>query len=119
MIFSSHPKFDKEMKTFLSKHNQDDGWIFKLQNLLTSHYEQHTVRLGIEVLAPVGKYQEYNLFKIYMAVGGVSKNDRPRVCFAIKEQSIIFLCFGTHIENYNTKELIDLGKKRMKEWVEV
>lgn len=119
MIFSSHPKFDKEIKAFLSKHRQDDGWIFKLQNLLTNHYERGTVRLGVEVLAPVGEYEEYKLFKVYMAVGGVSKNDRPRVCFAKTEQSIIFLYFGTHIENYNTGELVACGKQRIKEWLEV
>lgn len=117
MIFSSHPHFDKEMKAFLQKHHQDDGWIFKLQNLLTSHYELGTVRLGTEVLAPVGEYQDYKLLKVYMAVGGVSKNDRPRVCFAKREQNIIFLCFGTHIQNYKTNILVSDAKKRIKEFV--
>ena len=117
MIFSSHPRFDKEMKKFLEKHHQDDGWIFKLQNLLTSHYERKTVRLGVEVLAPIGLYEEYALLKIYMAVGGVSKNDRPRVCFAMKEQTIIFLCFGTHVENYITRELVSCAKARLKEFI--
>ena len=116
MIYSSHPKFAKEIGSFLKKHHQDDGWLFKLQNLLTSHFEKETVRLGVNVLAPVGEYREYKLWKIYMAVGGVSKNDRPRVCFAKKDQGVIFLCFGTHVENYKTSELIFLGKKRIKEF---
>ena len=117
MIFSSHPGFDKEIKNFLKKHHQDDGWIFKLQNILTSHFELRTVRLGIEVLAPVGEYANYKLYKTYMAVGGVSKNDRPRVCFAKNNQSIVFLCFGTHIDNYTTKELVVLSLKRIREFV--
>jgi len=117
MIFSSHPKFDREMEAFLKKHHQDDGWMFKLQNLLTSHYELRTVRLGVEVLAPIGEYEEYKMYKIYMSVGGVSKNDRPRVCFAKREQTIIFLCFGTHIENYKNSDLIKSGKTRMKEFI--
>jgi hypothetical protein len=119
MIFSSHPKFDKEMKCFLKKHHQDDGWMFKLQNLLTSHYELGTIRLNAEVLGIVGEWEGYRLIKIYMAVGGVSKNDRPRICFAQKNQVAIFLCFGTHIENYNTRELVALGKARLKEFIGV
>ena len=117
MIYSGHPKFDKEMDSFLKRHHQDDGWIFKLQNLLTSHFEKHSVVLGFNVLAPIGEYKDYKLMKVYMAVGGVSKNKRPRVCFAKKEQEIIFLCFGTHTENYTTKDLILLGKERLKEFV--
>ncbi len=105
------------MKDFLKKHHQDEGWLFKLQNVLTSHYELGTVRLGVEVLAPVGEFEEYSLNKIYMVVGGISKNDRPRVCFAKKDRIIIFLCFGTHTENYNTRDLIALGKKRIKEFI--
>ncbi len=51
MIYSSHPKFSEEMNSFLKKHHQDDGWLFKLQNLLISHFEKGTVVLGINVLA--------------------------------------------------------------------
>ncbi len=118
MIFASHPKFDREMADFLHKHHQNDGWMFKLQNLLTSHFELKTVNLGTEVLAPVAEFEEYRLYKIYMAVGGVSKNDRPRVCFAIKNNVLVFLCFGTHIKNYKTVELVALGKRRIKEFTE-
>jgi len=73
MIYSSHSKFDEEMDSFLKKHHQDDGWIFKLQNLLISHFEKKTTVLGINVLAPIGEYKEYKLWKVYMAVGGISK----------------------------------------------
>ena len=117
MIYSSHPKFDENINKFLCKHHQDDGWLFKLQNLLISHFEKGTVHLGTNVLPTIGAHEDYILYKVYMAVGGVSKNQRPRVCFAKKDQEIIFLCFGTHVENYTTRELITLGKKRLKEFL--
>lgn len=117
MIYSSHSKFDEEMDSFLKKHHQDDGWIFKLQNLLISHFEKKTTVLGTNVLSPIGEYKEYKLWKVYMAVGGISKKNRPRVCFAKRELEIIFLCFGTHIKNYKTIELILLEKKRIKEFI--
>jgi hypothetical protein len=116
MIYSSHPSFDKEMGKFLAKHHQDDGWATKLQNVLTSHYEKK-IPLGNNISPPMGEYDEYKFFKVYMVVGGISKNKRPRVCFAKKEETIIFLCFGTHIDNYNTKELFLLGKKRLKKFI--
>ena len=117
MIYSAHPRFDKELGKFLSKHHQDEGWLFKLQNLLTSHFEKKTTNLGTQVLALIGEYKEYQLFKVYMVIGGVSKKDCPRVCLAKNEGTIIFLCFGTHIENYKTKDLILMGKERIKEFI--
>ena len=117
MIYSVHPKFNEDMTSFLKKHHQDDGWLFKLQNLLINHFEKNAVILGVNVLAPLKEYGDYKLWKVYMAVGGVSKNNRPRVCFAKRDNEIIFLCFGTHINNYNTKELIVLGIKRIKEFI--
>jgi len=117
MIYSSHPSFVREMNGFLKKHHQDDGWLYKLQSLLTNHFELGVVRLGIEVLAPIGEYENYKLFKVYMAIGGISKNDRPRVCFATDNKSIIFLCFGTHINNYKTRDLIFISKTRIKEFI--
>lgn len=117
MKYSSHPRFDKKMTALLSKHAQDDGWLLKLQNLLTGHFDKRTVRLGTNVLAPVGEYKDYKLWKVYMAVGGMSKKDCPRVCLARNEQEIIFLCFGTHIKNYKTKDLISEAKGLLKEFI--
>ena len=114
MVYSSHPSFDKEMGRFLTKHHQDDGWLFKLQNVLIGHFTKK-ICLGNN-LAVVGKYKEYQLFKVYMVIGGITRNDRPRVCFAKKEETIIFLCFGTHINNYKTSKLISVGKLRLKEF---
>jgi hypothetical protein len=117
MIFSSHPKFDKELGTFLKKHHKDDGWLFKLQNLLTSNYEKRTVNLSQEVIPPVGAYEGYKVHKVHMVIGGISKNDRPRVCFAIKDSTIIFLCFGTHIDNYKNSVLVAIAIERIKEFI--
>ncbi|MFC1756907.1 hypothetical protein ACFLZC_02005 [Patescibacteria group bacterium] len=69
------------------------------------------------MLAPIGEHNEYRLWKVYMSVGGISKNNRPRVCFSKKEETIIFLCFGTHVENYKTRDLIVIGKQRIKEFL--
>lgn len=117
MIFASHPKFHKEIDEFLKKHHQDDGWLFKLQNLLTSHFETKKTHLGNNVLSSLKEYKDYCLWKIDMVVGGVTKGQRPRVCLAKKEEEIIFLCFGTHTNNYITKDLIILGIKRLKEFI--
>ena len=114
MIYSSHRSFDKKMGKFLGKHHQDDGWLFKLQNVLTNHFN-NKINLGNN-LNQVGEYKEHQLFKVYMVVGGISKKNRPRVCFAKKDDTIIFLCFGTHINNYNTRDLVSLAKKHLKEF---
>lgn len=116
MIVSCHPSFSKEMNDFLTKHHQDTSWFLNLQNLLTNHYETQKVHLDPRVLIPIGTFEEYQLMKISMAVGGVRKNQCPRVCFAKYNSSLIFLCFGTHIDNYNTeKDLIQKGKNRLEE----
>lgn len=119
MIFSLHPSFSKELKKFLKKHHQNDGWLFHLQNLLTAHFEKKTIRLPEKKLAQIGKVNDYELWKVLMVIGGIRKNQCPKVCFSKIDSEIIFLCFGTHIENYKTSELIFKGKKRLKEMVEI
>lgn len=116
MTFAEHPAFERGLRRFLDKHHQDQSCLTQLKNLLTSHFELGTVRLSQEVVPPVGEYGSYKLYKIYMAVERVSKNDRPRICFAKRESTIVFLSLGTHIENYTTRELVAEAKARIKEY---
>ena len=116
MIFSSHPSFDKKFKKFILKHNQEDKWLQILKNLLTSHFEKKTVKLNSSVMPPVGTYLDYKIYKIYMAFG-LKKKQSPRVFFAIKGDMLIFLCFGTHINNYKTGELIKKSKELLKDFL--
>lgn len=117
MIFSSHPAFDKEFNKFKNKHRQENKELQRLENLLTSHFEKKTVRLNENVMPPVGEYESYRIYKIYMSFSGVTKKQRPRLCFGIKDGAIIFLCFGTHITNYKTHELIKTSKERLKDFL--
>jgi len=116
MTFSLHLTFNKELKKFLKKHHQDERWLFNLQNLLTAHFEKKTIRLSEDKLAQIGKLDEYELWKVFMVIGGgIRKSQCPKVCFSKVNSEVIFLCFGTHIDNYKTSDLIFKGKKRLKE----
>ncbi len=116
MIFAEHPTFEKNLRKFLAKHHKDTNCLTQLKNLLTSHFELGTVRLSQEVLPPVGEYEEYRIYKIYMAVEGISKNDRPRVCFGKREGSIVFVSFGSHIDNYDNRKLVAEARYCLKEY---
>jgi len=115
MKFTLHPRFDDEITKFLERYHTDKVWISYLKNLLESHFEKKTTILREQVLAPLPQYKNYELWKIYMAVGGVKKSQRPRVAFAKKASGITFLCYGVHSRNYKTSELIKLAKKRLEE----
>lgn len=55
------------------------------------------------------------VYKVTMSVKGLRQGQSPRVCFRFVGNLIVFLCFGTHIENYKDSQLKELVKKRIRE----
>lgn len=116
MTYSSHPNFDKELGEFLKKHSQPQNPLFNLQNLLAAHFEKKITILGQPTLVLLTEADGYKIWRIYMAVVGITKKQRPRIFFAETNNSdVIFLCCADHTQNYQTKEEKVLGIVRLKE----
>ncbi len=119
MYFATHPDFDRDLDKFLHKHHADKACLLRLQNVLTAHFEKRII-LPPTILIPLETVRGHTLYKITMAVEGVRRNQSPRVALTllVDNDSAIFLCFGTHIDNYTTLELTNRAKKRLKEMLD-
>ena len=115
--FSEHPSFSREIKKFNNRYDGGIGYK-SLKKLLGLHF--HPVNKQIvftpKVLRRIDRLGvNIEAYKVTMRVKGLSSGQSPRVCFRFAGNLIVFLCFGTHIENYKDSELKELVKRRIKE----
>jgi len=57
----------------------------------------------------------WTMWKVELVVpkAGLRPNQYPRVWFAVKGAVIVFLCMGTHMDNYNDMEMDRLALARI------
>lgn len=117
ILFLEHPTFAKEIEKFNRKHDNGIGYK-SLKKLLQVQF--HPLNPQI-VLTPKTLKRIDNIginihaFKVIMAVKNIKSGQCPRVCFRVERNSITFLCYGSHTEDYRDSELRGLIKKRAKE----
>jgi len=113
--FLEHPSFSKEIKKFNKKY--DGGMGFRhLKKLLELHFHPVKKQLSFsqQVLRKIDRLGvNVEVYKVIMRVKGLRSGQSPRVCLRIVGNMIVFLCFGTHIDNYRDSELKKLIKKRI------
>ena len=115
--FSEHPSFSKEIEKFNKKHDWGIGFE-SLKRLLEQHFHPTSSQMKFtpKVLRRVDRIGvNIEVYKVTMSVKGLRQGQSPRVCFRFVGNLIVFLCFGTHIENYKDSKLKKLVKKRIRE----
>ena len=57
----------------------------------------------------------WTMWKIELVVpnAGLRPNQYPRVWFAVKGEVIVFLCMGTHIDNYDDEKMNKIAMSRV------
>lgn len=115
--FLEHHSFSKEIYKFNKKH--DGGVGFRhLKKLLELHFHPITKQIVFtpKVLRRVDRLgANIEVYKVIMRVKGLSSGQSPRICFRHVGNLIVFLCFGTHIDNYKDSELKEGIKTRIRE----
>ena len=63
--------------------------------------------IGPGKLHRISQNEAWTLWKVEMVVpgSGLRQNQFPRVWFGVKGTVVVFLCIGTHIDNYNNNEM--------------
>lgn len=115
--FLEHTSFAREIKKFNKKYDGGIGYK-SLKKLLELHF--HPVNKQIvftpKVLRRIDKLgANIEVYKITMRVKALSSGQSPRVCFRYVGNLIVFLCFGSHIDNYKDSELKELIKQRIRD----
>lgn len=116
--FLEHRSFSKEIEKFNKKYDGGGIGYKSLRKLLEQQLNpvNRQIILSSSVLRRVDNLgANLEVYKITMRVKGLSSGQSPRVCFRYVGNLIIFLCFGTHVDNYKDSELRETIKKRIKE----
>lgn len=71
--------------------------------------------IGPGKLHRVSQNDVWALWKVEMVVpgSGLRPNQYPRVWFGIKGNVVVFLCVGTHIDNYDNNEMDRIALSRI------
>jgi hypothetical protein len=115
--FLEHPSFSKEITKFNKKYDGGGIGYKSLKRLLEQQLNpaNRQIILSSTILRRVDNLgANLEVYKITMRVKGLSSGQSPRVCFRYVGNLIVFLCFGTHIDNYKDSEL----KKEIKARIE-
>ena len=106
--FLYHDNFQKEIAALQRrfKHLNNGLEIFKKLCDVQFHPENPRQVIAPAKLHRVTQNDLWTLWKIELVVpkSGLRPNQYPRVWFAVKGSNIVFLCIGTHIDNYNDED---------------
>ncbi|MEA1937023.1 MAG: hypothetical protein U9N04_02845 [Patescibacteria group bacterium] len=116
-----HSSFLKEWQKFCKKFIEGNKAIIDLEQLLKKHFNSNFGPvIGPKSLYLTNNTGDIEMWKVHCAVKGLRKNQRPRIYFfKHSENKISFLCFGTHLDNYNDQKLRDEAISRAKEILDI
>lgn len=116
--FFSHSSFDTEIADLKRRFHHIDEGIESFKKLCDTQFHPVNPR---QIISPgklhrVTQNDIWALWKIELAVKGVRSNQSPRVWFAIKGTTIVFLSAQTHIDNYSDNKVNAIAAERATEY---
>lgn len=105
--FISSPIFEKESAALQRRFSSFLDGLESFKRICSVHFDPDKPQ---QVIAPgklhrVKDCDSYTIWKIEMVVKNLKSNHFPRIWFAIKGSTIVFLCAKTHIDNYDNNEV--------------
>ena len=116
-----HNNFLKEWKKFCRKFIEGEKAIIELEKLLKQHFNSNSGPvIGPKSLFLVDGTGDIEIWKVHCSIKGLRKNQRPRIYFfKYLRCKISFLCFETHINNYNDQKLRAEAINRAKDILDI
>lgn len=110
LSFIEHPVFDKEFEKFNSKYNSSDS-LKSLKMILTKQFnpEKPQLVIGPGKIHRVKACDNYDIWKVEMAVKGLRKNQSPRIWFALSGVRLSFLTIQAHMDNYDNNGIDEIA----------
>lgn len=105
--YLEHPKFSKQAADFKRRFPGFDEGFDEGFNATKNIFEVHFHPTNpMQRIAPgkihcILRNPTFVMWKLEMAVAGLKSKQWPRVWFAVSGSKIVFLCMGTHIDNYD------------------
>jgi len=104
--FLEHPTFCKETALMIRRFPRFLDGLESFKLLCQKQF--HAIN-PIQVITPAKLHrlrqnETFGLWKIELVLKGVRPNHFPRIWFALKGSTIVFLCVCSHHDNYNDNE---------------
>lgn len=105
--FISSQDFEKETAVLQRRFPHFSEGLDSFKRICEKHF--HPIRPQ-QVIAPgklhrVKDSDSCTVWKVEMAVKNLKSNQFPRIWFAVKGPTLVFLCARTHIDNYDNNEV--------------
>lgn len=102
IVFLNHPAFEKECAGVFSKYHLGKDFEH-LKKLLAVQFQptRPVAVIGPGKIHRVKDFIDYTMWKVEMSARGLRKNQSPRVWFAVRGDTVLFLCIKLHGDNYD------------------
>lgn len=105
--FVIHPRFEKEAASLKRRFPFFESGVEAFKRICEVHFNPINPK---QVIAPaklhrVKCFGDFTIWKIELAVKNLRSNQFPRVWFAIRGATMVFLCAATHIDNHNDNNM--------------
>lgn len=115
--FRDHESFEKEISILERRFKNIRMSLRGFHKLCEIHFHplNPSPRISPGKLHRVIQNDVWTLWKTELSIikSGLRPNQYPRMWFAVKGATIVFLCIATHIDNYNDKEMGDIALTRV------
>jgi len=110
--YLEHPKFSKQAADFKRRFPGFDEGFSATKNIFEVHFHPTNPmqRIAPGKIHCILKNVNYTMWKLEMAVAGLKSKQWPRVWFVVSGSKVVFLCIGTHIDNYDNNKLDRLAQ---------
>jgi len=115
--FIYHSKFEKEIVALRRRFKHIEQGIEMFQRLCEKQFHPTNPQ---RVIAPaklhrISQNDIWTLWKIELVIpkSNLRPNQFPRMWFVVQGSKIGFLCIGTHVDNYNDKNMERLAIERL------
>lgn len=113
--FLNHPSFEKEAAVLQRRFPKFTDGYESFKRICEVHFHPINPK---QVIAPgkihrVKDFENHTLWKVELVVKNLRSSQFPRIWFAVKGSTLVFLCARTHIDNYNNNEVDRITESRV------
>lgn len=119
LIFSRHPKFSKEGERLAGRSVDFHNALRNFEKLCQVQFHASKPQ---RVISPGKLHHLFDdgisaIWKVELAVKNVRSNHSPRIWFAIRGETVIYLCAASHTDNYEDDVALRTAKERMQDFL--
>ena len=115
--FRNHDSFETEIILFERRFKNVRMSLDRFHTLCEIHFHptEPSIRISPGKIHRITQNDSWTLWKTELPIigSGLRPNQYPRMWFAVKGSTIVFLCMTTHIDNYNDVKMDKLAMSRV------